>query len=225
VASTPVRCRLYFSQLLLGGFVLPAFVFAMSLIFLFGVVLDPAKGVPLDEVVVGCVIFTILPLGAVRFALSLYQWVELDGAVVRGRKLLSRRLVVYRVEDLAGIGRGYVLRFRSGDRMWLLRRMMASLPEFIEALGDVHRRMLRLGVAPPDVGDALAAARERWAEGRASPSEAIRTGNEPAVCERPPGGPETADGSEGNIRAEEHEGTRIDDRDGITGKYGPGSDG
>jgi hypothetical protein len=175
------------SQLVLGGFVFPCFILAQALMFLFGVLpeLPNRTRNPVGEGLFGILTYAVALTIAFRFALSLYGWVELDGAVVRGRKLLSRRLVEYRVEDLAEIRRGPVLRFRSGGEIRFWGRMMAGTDGFLEAVREVHDRVLRLGVAPPDLGGAAAAAGERWAEGRASPSEA---GQRSATFSRASGG-------------------------------------
>ena len=88
-----------------------------------------------------------------------YSWVELDGAVVRGRKFWSRRLVEQRVEDVDHVvplyavarhaaenqiiealwgttNRGYEIRFRDGPKVVLIRGDMIDVDGFIAALRD-----------------------------------------------------------------------------------------
>jgi hypothetical protein len=106
-------------------------------------------------VALGCVVFTAL-LG---YAMSSsYQWIELDGGMIRGRKMLTRRLVekpvreirqivplVSHVRGVANIAmdailktknRGYLLRFRDGSKVGLVRGDMAGIDEFMEALRE-----------------------------------------------------------------------------------------
>ncbi|WP_020471583.1 hypothetical protein [Zavarzinella formosa] len=104
--------------------------------------------------------------GAVVFVLGLgyamsssYQWVELDDGVIRGRKLLTRKIVEKPVAEIIGVAslnskgmgplenlvldafmktsnRGYQLRFRDGTKLALVRGDMAGLDEFLIALAD-----------------------------------------------------------------------------------------
>ncbi len=90
---------------------------------------------------------------------SSYHWIEIRGDVLRGRKLLSRRMVVRRVDDLVRIlplhsklmgelenlvldaflktsNRGYELRFCDGSKIGLVRGDMAGLDDFMVALAD-----------------------------------------------------------------------------------------
>ena len=110
-------------------------------------------------------------LGTMAFAAFLfwamsssYHWIELRGDVIRGRKLLTRRIVERRADDIVRIlplhsklmgdienlvldmllktsNRGYELRFRDGSKIGLVRGDMAGLDEFMVALADVlgHR--------------------------------------------------------------------------------------
>jgi hypothetical protein len=113
----------------------------------------PEVGVP---VVLGVAAFSALLFWAMS---SSYHWIELRGDVLRGRKLLTRRLVVRRVDDIVRIlplhsqlmgdlenlvldaflktsNRGYELRFRDGSKVGLVRGDMAGLDEFMVALAD-----------------------------------------------------------------------------------------
>src|SRR4051794_34224777 len=119
MAMTPVRCWLRLDQLVLGGFFAPAFGIAQLLLML-AILLDPAKGQPIWQAILG----GLLSLGAsvflIRLACSLYQWIELDGPVLRGRKFWSRKLLEFHVKDIIKLDRGsrffnrpFTLRFSS----------------------------------------------------------------------------------------------------------------
>jgi hypothetical protein len=107
-------------------------------------------------VALGCVAFVLL-LG---YAMSSsYQWIETGGGVIRGKKLLTRRVVERPVAEIVrirplhskGMGplqnavmdavmktsnRGYELRFQDGWKMGLVRGDMAGLDEFVAALRE-----------------------------------------------------------------------------------------
>jgi hypothetical protein len=108
-------------------------------------------------VMLGVVAFSALLFWAMS---SSYQWIELQGDILRGRKLLTRRLVERRVDDIVriqplhskGMGelenlvmdrlmktsnRGYLLRFRDGSKMGLVRGDLAGLDEFMVALAGL----------------------------------------------------------------------------------------
>jgi hypothetical protein len=89
---------------------------------------------------------------------SSFQWVELvDGGVIRGRRLLTRKIVEKQVADIVAVkplnsaamgaaenlvldammgtaNRGYELRFRDGSKLGLVRGDMAGLDEFLKVL-------------------------------------------------------------------------------------------
>jgi hypothetical protein len=88
---------------------------------------------------------------------SSYQWVEVGGGVIRGKKLLTRRLVERPVDEVVhikplhskGMGpvenavmdaamgtsnRGYELLFQDGLKLGLVRGDMAGLDDFMAAL-------------------------------------------------------------------------------------------
>jgi hypothetical protein len=88
---------------------------------------------------------------------SSLQWVELDGGIIRARRLLTRRLVEHRVADIVDArplhsqamgplenalmhallkttNRGYEIRFKDGSKLGLVRGEMAGLDEFLGAL-------------------------------------------------------------------------------------------
>jgi hypothetical protein len=90
---------------------------------------------------------------------SSYQWIEIHDDVIRGRKLLSRRIVEHRIADVVRIlplhsklmgdlenmvldallktsNRGYALQFRDGSKMGLVRGDMIGLDDFLLALHD-----------------------------------------------------------------------------------------
>src|SRR5207302_6136338 len=122
-------------------------------------------------------------VAAVYQASNYYQWIELDGHVLRGRKLWSRKIVEYAVADIADISKvsnlwpsaGCVLRFRDGMRLKLGCKVMKDLDDFIEVLCERREQVLRLGVDPPELGDAAALAHQRWKDGRSvSRAEAVR---------------------------------------------------
>ncbi len=144
---------------------LPFVIMAVVFVLLF-VGLPLAIGVavlvlaPLDVglgVMLGVSAFSALLFWAMS---SSYQWIEIEGDVIRGRKLLTRRLVERRVDDIVRIqplhsqlmgelenlvmdalmktsNRGYVLRFRDGSKMGLVRGDMAGLDDFMVALADL----------------------------------------------------------------------------------------
>ena len=106
----------------------------------------------------------LAPGALVFFALMLwtmsssFQWIELDNGVLRGRRLLTRRMFerpvahIVRVSPLTSnalgplenaladammgtSNRGYLLRFRDGSKLGLVRGDMAGLDEFLKVLG------------------------------------------------------------------------------------------
>ncbi|WP_439624932.1 tyrosine-type recombinase/integrase [Gemmata sp.] len=107
---------------------------------------------------------TYLAPGAVGFAAvmawamsSSVQWVELDGGVLRARRLLTRRIVTHRVSDIVAVeplhstyvgplenaladmmmgtsNRGYELRFRDASKLGLVRGDMKGLDQFLRVL-------------------------------------------------------------------------------------------
>jgi hypothetical protein len=89
-------------------------------------------------------------------------WVELDGGIIRGRRLLTRKIVEHRVSDLVDArpihtdylsttqnavldflldtsNRGYQLFFRDGSRIPLIRADMSGLDPFLRALAEQLR--------------------------------------------------------------------------------------
>ena len=126
----------------------------------------------LGPVIVAVLIAVLAPLdvslflvpGAIAFAAfmawamsSSVQWVELDGGVIRARKLLTRKIVTQKVSDIVGIkplnsnlmgplenaladmmmgtsNRGYELRFRDGSKLGLVRGDMKGLDDFLFVL-------------------------------------------------------------------------------------------
>jgi hypothetical protein len=106
-------------------------------------------------VALGCVAFT----AALGYAMSSsYQWIEIDGKTIRGRKMLTRRLVkkpvgqikqvvplVSHVRGLANVAmdailktknRGYLLRFRDGSQVGLVRGDMIGIDDFMDSLRE-----------------------------------------------------------------------------------------
>ncbi|HVK08807.1 MAG TPA: hypothetical protein VM597_08535 [Gemmataceae bacterium] len=96
------------------------------------------------------------------------QWVELDGGVIRAKRLVTRRVLTRHVRDLVAIealhsdlmgslenlaldgllktsNRGYELRFRDGTKVGLVRGDMAGLDEFLVALADELRTNREVG--------------------------------------------------------------------------------
>lgn len=114
-------------------------------------------------------------LGAVAFVAvmaylmsSSLQWVELDGGVIRGRRLLTRKIVEQRVGDIVDAkplhskalgpvenavldallqtsNRGYQLYFRDGSRIALIRADMTGLDPFLGALAERLRKVREEG--------------------------------------------------------------------------------
>jgi hypothetical protein len=123
------------------------------------VLAPPAVGIP---VALGAGIFAAI-LG---YAMSSsYQWVELDAGILRGRRLLTRKIVELKVTDIVDAqpihtnflgptenaildallktsNRGYQLHFRDGTRLALIRADMSGLDEFLGALAEqlAHNR-------------------------------------------------------------------------------------
>ena len=143
-----------FSALFLGG---PLAVAILVLIFApFSVAV---------WIALACVIFA----GVLAYAMSSSnQWVELDGGVIRARRLLTRRVVTRHVRDITAIdalnsaamgslenlvldalmktsNRGYQLRFRDGTKIGLVRGDMAGLDEFLVGLADELRARREAG--------------------------------------------------------------------------------
>jgi hypothetical protein len=141
-------------------------------------------------VALGCVAF----VAALGYAMSSsYQWIELQGDVIRGRKLLTRRVVerpvagIVRVTPLhsAATGpienavmdtvlqtsnRGYELRLHDGVKMGLVRGDMDRLDEFMAALRELlGKRWVELtapwrsGLGRPSAGRAEGQNRPRKA--------------------------------------------------------------
>lgn len=89
-----------------------------------------------------------------------YHWVELDGSRIRGKKLLSRRIVEGTLDEIAAIVplramvknftniivdrvldssiRGFEIRMTNGDKIALVRYDMKGFDEFILALYDAR---------------------------------------------------------------------------------------
>jgi hypothetical protein len=121
------------------------------------IVARPGVSVP---VALGAVAFVTI----VGYAMSSsLQWVELDGDVIRGRRLLTRKIVVYRVGDIVDAkpihtdylgklenavldflldtsNRGYQLFFRDGSRIPLIRADMSGVDAFLAALAAALER-------------------------------------------------------------------------------------
>jgi hypothetical protein len=113
----------------------------------------PHVGIP---VVLGAVAFSALMFWAMS---SSYHWIEVYDDVIRGRKLLTRRIVERRVDEIVrilplhsrGMGelenavldillktsnRGYALQFSDGLKIGLVRGDMAGLNDFLLVLHD-----------------------------------------------------------------------------------------
>jgi hypothetical protein len=118
----------------------------------------PEIGVP-----VALVILVIVALVGYATSSSV-QWVELDGGVIRWKKLLTRRVHQNLLCDLVDAlplrsnmmgplenavmdflmktsNRGFELRFRDGTRLGLVRGDMAGLDEFLGALAKELARL------------------------------------------------------------------------------------
>jgi hypothetical protein len=113
----------------------------------------PHVGIP---VALGAVAFSALMSWAMS---SSYHWIEVQGDVIRGRKLLTRRIVERRVDEIVRIlplhsrgmselenaildsllktsNRGYSLLFCDGQKIGLVRGDMAGLNDFLLVLHD-----------------------------------------------------------------------------------------
>jgi hypothetical protein len=145
-----VRLRPAFAAMALGCFTL--FLAVPLAVAVAVIILAPAN--VSAYVAAGAVLFAALVARAMS---SSYQWVELDGGVIRGRKLLTRRLVEKQVADIVSVkplnsaamgaaenfvldatmgtsNRGYELHFRDGSKLGLVRGDMAGLDEFLRVL-------------------------------------------------------------------------------------------
>jgi hypothetical protein len=107
-------------------------------------------------VALGCVAF----VAVLGYAMSSsYQWIEIGGGVIRGKKLLTRNIVERPIREIVRISplnskamnplanavmdaamktsnRGYELRFQDGLKMGLVRGDMAGLDFFMQTLRD-----------------------------------------------------------------------------------------
>lgn len=135
--------------LLVGPFVAAAYVFTVAPVGL---------GI---AAVVGAVV--VAGLSGRVMARSVH-WVELDGDVIRERRLLTRKMVEHRVADIVDAkpihtdylgptqnavldflldtsNRGYQLVFRDGSRIALIRADMSGLDPFLGALAEQLRNV------------------------------------------------------------------------------------
>jgi hypothetical protein len=116
------------------------------------------------QVSIPAALFAVVFVLGLGYAMSSsYQWVELDGGSIRGRKLLTRTIVERPVRDLVdaaalnskAVGhlenalmdavlktsnRGYELRFRDGTKIGLVRGEMAGFEEFLGAVAEQIRK-------------------------------------------------------------------------------------
>ena len=107
-------------------------------------------------ITLGAVVF----VAVVGYAMSSsVQWVELDGDVIRERRLLTRKIVEHRVGDIVDAkpihtnylgplqnaildalldtrNRGFQLFFRDGTRLALIRADMSGIDPFLGALAE-----------------------------------------------------------------------------------------
>jgi hypothetical protein len=163
LAKTRIRLRLPFVimavvcfALFLGG----PFVIAATVLLL----APPHVSI---WVALGCAAFVAV-LGYVMS--SSYQWVEVGGGVIRGKRLLTRSVVERPVREIIRIlplhsqamsplentvmdsvmntsNRGYELRFQDGLKMGLVRGDMAGLDAFMATLRDQLGERWKLVVA------------------------------------------------------------------------------
>ena len=121
-------------------------------------------------VALGAMVF----VAAIGYAMSSsLQWVELGDGIIRGRRLLTRKIVTQRVSDIVTVqrlnsnalgplenalmnflldttNRGYQLHFRDGSRIPLIRADMSGLDPFLEALAEQLRQPESVKTAEPD---------------------------------------------------------------------------
>jgi hypothetical protein len=135
--------------LLVGPFVAAAYVFAVAPVGL-------GIAATVGAVVVAGVSGRVLARNV--------HWVELDGDVIRERRLLTRKIVEHRVADVVDArpihtdylgrtqnavldflldtsNRGYQLFFRDGSRLALIRADMCGLDPFLGALAEQLRKV------------------------------------------------------------------------------------
>lgn len=150
--SAQVRIRLRLPFVITAVVCILLFVVGPLAVAVTVLLLAPARvGVP---VALGAAAFSALLGWAMS---SSYRWVEIRDGVIRGRKLLTRRVVERRVADIVRVlplhselmgelenaalnalmktsNRGYLLHFRDGSKMGLVRGDMAGLDDFMAAL-------------------------------------------------------------------------------------------
>ena len=136
------------------------FLFLVCPILIAAVVLALAP----NRVGIPVALFAVVFVLILGYAMSSsYQWVELDGSIIRAKRLLTRTVVdrpISELVDAAALNskamghlenalmdavlktsnRGYELRFRDGTKIGLVRGEMAGFEEFLGALAEAIRK-------------------------------------------------------------------------------------
>ena len=155
--DAPIRCRLRAFALALSFIFGPLFILGPLVIGVAVLVnVELSIGIPVGLVCVGLSAFLLYHLN------QNYQWLEIDGDVIRGKKFLTRQVVEQKVQDIVDIrplyalarhdavnaaitkvtgtaNRGYEIRFRSGRRMGVVRGDMTAVDGFIQAVIDKRK--------------------------------------------------------------------------------------
>lgn len=151
----PLPCaRLRFLVLVLAATCLLVLLVAPLVVAVAVLIREPLViGVPVAGVAV------VFVASAGYLASSSNQWVELDGGIIRCRRLLTRKIVEHKVSDIVDAqpihtnylsakenaflddlfetsNRGYQLFFRDGTKLALIRLDMSGLNEFLAALAE-----------------------------------------------------------------------------------------
>src|SRR5262245_16024724 len=157
MANAPIKCRLRPFALVLSFIFGPLFILCPVVIGVAVLVnANLSIGIPVGLLCVGLSAFLLYHLN------QNYQWVEIDGDVIRGKKFLTRQVVEQKVQDIVDIrplhalarhdavnaaitrvtgtaNRGYEIRFRSGRRMGVVRGDMTDVDGFIQAVLDKRK--------------------------------------------------------------------------------------
>ena len=136
------------------------FLFLVCPILIAAVVLAVAP----NRVGIPVALFAVVFVLILGYAMSSsYQWVELDGSIIRAKRLLTRTVVDRPISELVDeaalnskamghlenalmdavlktSNRGYELRFRDGTKIGLVRGEMAGFEEFLGALAEAIRK-------------------------------------------------------------------------------------
>ena len=93
----------------------------------------------LETVVVGVGLLALAAFLAYNI-LENFQWVELDGDVIRAKRFWARRVVEQRIDEITKVQnfgmKGYIIYFEHGPRIGLMRYDMVDVDGFATALAE-----------------------------------------------------------------------------------------